>query len=58
MKDITQGLEAAKFIIKNQLGSHQATPEQAVHYAMRQLDLPNDVTLQLVEYARQTAKYI
>lgn len=57
MQDITEALEQAKGIIKNLVGSHQSTPEQAVIYALRQLNLPSDVTSSLIQYAQQTAKY-
>ena len=56
MQDITEELNLAKILIHNMLASHQGTPEAAVSYATRQLDLPPDVRHSLTEYARQLNK--
>ena len=55
MKDITERLNLARMLIRNAIGSHQGTPETAARYAIRQLDLPSDVTKSLIQYAIQTA---
>ena len=55
MKDITYQLECARTVIRNLVGSHQATPEAATRYACRQLDLPSDVQASLTEYAEKLA---
>ena len=55
MKDITERLNLARMLIRNAIGSHQGTPETAARYAIRQLDLPTDVTQSLIQYAIQTA---
>ena len=55
MQDITERLTLARMLIRNAIGSHQETPETAARYAIRQLDLPSDVTQSLIEYAIQTA---
>ena len=51
MHDITEQLALAKVLIRNMLASHQGTPEAAVEYATRQLDLPTDVSHSLIQYA-------
>ena len=53
MQDITEQLNLAKILIHNMLASHQGTPEAAVEYATRQLDLPPDVKHDLIHYARK-----
>ena len=53
MQDITESLNLAKILIRNMLASHQGTPETAVRYATRQLDLPADVSCSLIQYAKQ-----
>ena len=53
MQDITERLNLAKILIQNTLASHQGTPETAVRYATRQLDLPPDVSCSLIQYAKQ-----
>ena len=55
MQDITERLNLARMLIRNAIGSHQGTPEAAAKYAIRQLDLPSDVTQSLIQYATQTA---
>jgi hypothetical protein len=56
MQDITERLNLAKILIRNTLASHQGTPEAAVTYAVRQLDLPPDVSVSLIQYANQLNK--
>ena len=53
MQDITERLNLARMLIRNALGSHQGTPETAARYAIRQLDLPADVTQSLIQYATE-----
>lgn len=53
MQDITERLNLARMLIRNALGSHQGTPETAVGYAIRQLDLPSDVKQSLIQYATE-----
>jgi hypothetical protein len=53
MQDITEQLNLARILIHNMLASHQGTPESAVRYATRQLDLPPDVKHDLIQYARK-----
>ena len=57
MQDITERLNLAKILIRNTLASHQGTPETAVTYAVRQLDLPPDVSVSLIQYANQLNKW-
>lgn len=56
MQDITEQLALAKVLIRNMLASHQGTPEAAVEYATRQLDLPPDVAHSLTQYAYKINK--
>jgi hypothetical protein len=56
MKDITYQLECARTLIRNLVGSHQATPQTAVDYAYSQIRLPADTRQALLNYAKQTAK--
>jgi len=56
MQDITEQLNLAKILIHNMLASHQGTPESAVRYATRQLDLPPDVKHDLIQYAYKLNK--
>jgi hypothetical protein len=56
MKEITYQLECARTVIRNLVGSHQATPEAAVDYAYSQIQLPADTRQALLHYAKQTAK--
>ena len=53
MQDITERLNLARILIRNTLASHQGTHETAVRYAVRQLDLPPDVSVSLIQYAKQ-----
>jgi len=53
MQDITERLNLARMLIRNAVGSHQGTPETAARYAIRQLDLPADVTQSLIQYATE-----
>jgi hypothetical protein len=53
MQDITERLNLARMLIRNAIGSHQGTPESAARYAIRQLDLPSDVTQSLIQYATE-----
>ena len=53
MQDITERLNLARMLIRNAIGSHQGTPETAAMYAIRQLDLPSDVTQSLIQYATE-----
>jgi cyanate lyase len=56
MQDITEQLSLAKVLIRNMIASHQGTPESAVRYATRQLDLPPDVKHDLIQYAYKLNK--
>ena len=56
MQDITERINLARILIQNTLASHQGTPETAVRYAVRQLDLPADVSVSLIQYANQINK--
>jgi hypothetical protein len=56
MKDITFEVECARTLIRNLVGSHQATPQTAVDYAYSQIRLPADTRQALLHYAQQTAK--
>ena len=56
MQDITEQLALAKVLIRNMIASHQGTPESAVRYATRQLDLPPDVKHDLIQYAYKLNK--
>jgi hypothetical protein len=55
-QDITESLQTAKVIIHNLLVTHQSTPELAVRYAIRQTELPFDVTEGLNKYASDIVK--